>query len=124
MSDDEDRRNYSDEEGEDVGFDDSDRDDDDSEEEEDDEEEIKRVRHRGTQHGSLVSKAWRANGTSLLTSHLHLLRFLIYYWLRFATASLSTMTKTRKTRRTKRLCDALPRRRREEKKPLVRLLAM
>ncbi|KAF9324157.1 Transcription elongation factor spt6 [Podila minutissima] len=44
MSDDEDRRNYSDEEGEDVGFDDSDRDDDDSEEEEDDEEEIKRVR--------------------------------------------------------------------------------
>ncbi|KAG0349604.1 Transcription elongation factor spt6 [Podila humilis] len=44
MSDEEDRRNYSDEEGEDVGFDDSDRDDDDSEEEEDDEEEIKRVR--------------------------------------------------------------------------------
>ncbi|KAG0213501.1 Transcription elongation factor spt6 [Mortierella sp. NVP41] len=44
MSDD-DRRNYSDEEGEDVGFDDSDRDDDDSEdEEEDDEEEMKRVR--------------------------------------------------------------------------------
>lgn len=43
MSDD-DRRNYSDEEGEDVGFDDSDRDDDDSEdEEEDDEEEMKRV---------------------------------------------------------------------------------
>ena len=44
MSDDEDRRNYSDEEGEEVGFDDSDRDDDDSEEEEDDEEEMKRVR--------------------------------------------------------------------------------
>ncbi|CAO3569079.1 unnamed protein product [Mortierella alpina] len=44
MSDDEQRRNYSDEEGEDVGYDDSDRDDDDSEEEEDDEEEIKRVR--------------------------------------------------------------------------------
>ncbi|KAI1316773.1 Transcription elongation factor spt6 [Mortierella claussenii] len=44
MSDEEDRRDYSDEEGEDVGFDDSDRDDDDSEDEEDDEEEIKRVR--------------------------------------------------------------------------------
>jgi hypothetical protein len=42
MSDDE-RRNFSDEEGEDVGFDDSDRDDS-EEEEEDDEEEIKRVR--------------------------------------------------------------------------------
>ncbi|KAI7822717.1 SH2 domain-containing protein [Gamsiella multidivaricata] len=44
MSDDEDRRNYSDEEGEDVGYDDSDRDEDDSEEEEDDEEEMKRIR--------------------------------------------------------------------------------
>ncbi|KAF9115075.1 Transcription elongation factor spt6 [Mortierella sp. AM989] len=44
MSDDEERRNYSDEEGEDVGFGDSDHDDDDSEEEEDDEEEIKKVR--------------------------------------------------------------------------------
>ncbi|OAQ35444.1 transcription elongation factor Spt6 [Linnemannia elongata AG-77] len=44
MSDDEDRRNYSDEEGEDVGFDDSDRDDDSEEDEEDDEEEMKRVR--------------------------------------------------------------------------------
>lgn len=43
MSDDEDRRNYSDEEGEDVGFDDSDRDDDSEEDEEDDEEEMKRV---------------------------------------------------------------------------------
>lgn len=40
---DEERRNFSDEEGEDVGFDDSDRDDS-EEEEEDDEEEIKRVR--------------------------------------------------------------------------------
>ncbi|KAG0052609.1 Transcription elongation factor spt6 [Gryganskiella cystojenkinii] len=43
MSDDDERKNYSDEEGEDVGFDDSDRDDS-EEEEEDDEEEIKRVR--------------------------------------------------------------------------------
>lgn len=42
MSDD-DRRNFSDEEGEDVGFDDSDRDDDSEEDEEDDEEEMKRV---------------------------------------------------------------------------------
>lgn len=50
MSDDENRRNYSDEDGEDVGFDDSDRDDDDSEEEEDDEEEIKRVRHFDTRN--------------------------------------------------------------------------
>lgn len=69
MSDDEDRRNYSDEDGEDVGFDDSDRDDDDSEEEEDDEEEIKRVRHRGTPYGTLISKAWQANAISLLTEH-------------------------------------------------------
>ncbi|KAF9363497.1 Transcription elongation factor spt6 [Mortierella sp. NVP85] len=45
MSDDEDRRNYSDEEGEDVGYDDSDRDEDDSEDEDDDdEEELKKVR--------------------------------------------------------------------------------
>jgi hypothetical protein len=43
MSDDDERRNYSDEEGEDVGFDDSDRDDDSEEDEEDDEEEMKRV---------------------------------------------------------------------------------
>ena len=43
MSDEEEQRNYSDEEGEDVGFDNSDRDDS-EEEEEDDEEEIKRVR--------------------------------------------------------------------------------
>jgi hypothetical protein len=48
MSDDEDRRNYSDEEGEDVGFDDSDRDEDDSEDEDDDdEEELKKVSTRG-----------------------------------------------------------------------------
>lgn len=58
MSDDEDRRNYSDEEGEDVGFDDSDRDDDDSEEEEDDEEEIKRVWHHCTSTTQLIFKAW------------------------------------------------------------------
>ena len=42
---DEDKRNYSDEEGEDVGFDDSD---DSEEEEEDDEEEMKRVRRFDT----------------------------------------------------------------------------
>ncbi|KAF9998537.1 Transcription elongation factor spt6, partial [Modicella reniformis] len=41
MSDDEDRRNYSDEEGEDVGYDD---DDDSEDEEDDDEEELKKVR--------------------------------------------------------------------------------
>ncbi|KAG0252718.1 Transcription elongation factor spt6 [Mortierella polycephala] len=45
MSDDEERRKYSDEEGEEVGYGNSDRDEDDSEEEDDDdEEEIKRVR--------------------------------------------------------------------------------
>ncbi|KAI8347945.1 SH2 domain-containing protein [Mortierella sp. GBAus27b] len=43
MSDDEDRRDYSDEEGEDVGYDDSDQDDS-EEEEEDDEDELRKVR--------------------------------------------------------------------------------